>query len=73
MVAPDEPLYLYGFDEEVAPLLFYLDRDAPELSGKLGDAPPGYIIVPPKRMGAKACPRRSTFSRCSNQITATAI
>ena len=41
-----EPLYLYGFGEEVAPLLFYLDRDAPEWSGKLGDAPPGYIIVP---------------------------
>jgi 4-amino-4-deoxy-L-arabinose transferase-like glycosyltransferase len=46
VVAPGEPLYLYGFDEEVAPLLFYLDRDAPEWDGKLGDAPPGYIIVP---------------------------
>ena len=46
VVASSEPLYLYGFDEEVAPLLFYLDRDAPEWSGKLGDAPPGYIIVP---------------------------
>jgi 4-amino-4-deoxy-L-arabinose transferase-like glycosyltransferase len=46
VVAGGEPLYLYGFDEEVAPLLFYLDRDAPQWSGKLGDAPPGYIIVP---------------------------
>jgi len=46
VVAGGEPLYLYGFNEEVAPLLFYLDRDAPELDGKLGDAPPGYIIVP---------------------------
>jgi hypothetical protein len=27
-------------------LLFYLDRDAPPLAGKLSDAPPGYIIVP---------------------------
>jgi 4-amino-4-deoxy-L-arabinose transferase-like glycosyltransferase len=46
VVASGEPLYLYGFGEEVAPLLFYLDRDAPEWNGKLGDAPPGYIIVP---------------------------
>ena len=46
VVAAGEPLYLYGFGEEVAPLLFYLDRDAPEWNGKLGDAPPGYIIVP---------------------------
>jgi len=46
VVAPTEPLYLYGFNEEIAPLLFYLDRDAPEWHGKLGDAPPGYIIVP---------------------------
>jgi 4-amino-4-deoxy-L-arabinose transferase-like glycosyltransferase len=46
VVAAGEPLYLYGFDEEIAPLLFYLDRDAPVWSGKLGDAPPGYIIVP---------------------------
>jgi hypothetical protein len=46
VVGPSEPLYLYGFWEEVAPLLFYLDRNAPELGGKLGDAPPGYIIVP---------------------------
>jgi len=46
VVAPGDPLYIYGFQEEVAPLLFYLDRDAPVLKGRLGDAPPGYIIVP---------------------------
>jgi 4-amino-4-deoxy-L-arabinose transferase-like glycosyltransferase len=46
VVASGEPLYLYGFTEELAPLLFYLDRDAPEWEGKLGDAPPGYIVVP---------------------------
>jgi 4-amino-4-deoxy-L-arabinose transferase-like glycosyltransferase len=46
VVTPTDPLYLYGFSEEVAPLLFYLDRDAPILQGRLGDAPPGYIIMP---------------------------
>jgi hypothetical protein len=46
VVTPADPLYLYGFQEEVAPLLFYLDRDAPVLQGRLGDAPPGYIIMP---------------------------
>ena len=46
VVAPADPLYLYGFQEEVAPLLFYLDRDAPTLDGRLGDAPPGFIIIP---------------------------
>ncbi|HEY6394240.1 MAG TPA: hypothetical protein VIX12_02410, partial [Candidatus Binataceae bacterium] len=46
VVAPAEPLYLFGFEEEVAPLLFYLDRDAPLLDGRLGDAPPGYVLVP---------------------------
>ncbi len=53
VVAGGEPIYLYGFGEEVAPLLFYLDRDAPEWSGKLGDAPPGYIIVPAGVWAAK--------------------
>jgi len=46
VVVPADPLYLYGFHEEVAPLLFYLDRDAPVLEGRLGDAPPGFIVVP---------------------------
>jgi 4-amino-4-deoxy-L-arabinose transferase-like glycosyltransferase len=46
VVAPNDPLYIYGFQEELAPLLFYLDRDAPVLQGSLGDSPPGFIIVP---------------------------
>ena len=46
IVGPGEPLYIYGLSDEPALLLFYLDRDAPPLAGKLGDAPPGYIIVP---------------------------
>ena len=46
VAAPADPLYVYGFQEEIAPLLFYLDRDAPILQGRLGDAPPGFIIVP---------------------------
>ncbi len=46
VVSPDEPLYLFGFREEVAPLLFYLDRTAPVIEGRLGDAPPGYVLMP---------------------------
>jgi 4-amino-4-deoxy-L-arabinose transferase-like glycosyltransferase len=46
VVAPGDPLFLYGFQEEVAPLLFYLDRDAPVLDGRLGEAPPGFVIMP---------------------------
>jgi 4-amino-4-deoxy-L-arabinose transferase-like glycosyltransferase len=46
VVSPAEPLYLFGFREEVAPLLFYLDRDAPVIEGRLGDAPPGYVLMP---------------------------
>ncbi len=46
VVAPADPLYIYRFQEEIAPLLFYLDRNAPVLEGRLGDAPPGFIIVP---------------------------
>lgn len=46
VVGPGEPIYLYGFREDLAPLLFYLDRDAPILDGRLGDAPPGYVLVP---------------------------
>lgn len=48
VVGKDEPLYTYGFDEELAPLLFYLDRDAPGVKDRLGNAPPGYVIVPLK-------------------------
>ena len=46
VVGPAEPLYLYRFEDEPAPLLFYLHRTAPRISGKLGDAPPGYVLVP---------------------------
>lgn len=46
-VGSKEPLYTYGFHEQIAPLLFYLDRNAPRIkTGRLGEAPPGYIIVP---------------------------
>jgi 4-amino-4-deoxy-L-arabinose transferase-like glycosyltransferase len=46
-VPPGQPLYAAGFvDEDFAPLLFYLDRDAPFISRNLAQAPPGYIIVP---------------------------
>jgi 4-amino-4-deoxy-L-arabinose transferase-like glycosyltransferase len=46
VVGRNEPLHLYGLDEEPAPLLFYLDRNAPIFRGKLGNAPRGYIIIP---------------------------
>lgn len=47
LVRPSQPLYAAGFaDEDFAPLLFYLDRDAPFISTDLSRAPPGYIIVP---------------------------
>jgi 4-amino-4-deoxy-L-arabinose transferase-like glycosyltransferase len=46
VVSPADPLFIYGLGGELAPLLFYLDRDAPVLDGRLGDAPPGFIIIP---------------------------
>lgn len=46
IVGRDEPLYSYKLGDEPAALIFYLDRNAPPLDGKLGDAPPGYLIVP---------------------------
>ncbi len=46
VVGGGEPLYLWGFEEDPAALLFYLDRTAPLIDGKLGDAPPGYVMVP---------------------------
>ncbi len=45
IVGPAEPLYLFQFEDEPAPLLFYLNRTAPRIWGKLGDAPPGYVIA----------------------------
>jgi 4-amino-4-deoxy-L-arabinose transferase-like glycosyltransferase len=46
IVGAGEPLYSFGLGDDPAPLLFYLDRNAPQIEGKLGDAPPGYVIVP---------------------------
>ena len=46
IVGQDEPLYSYGLGDEPAALIFYLDRNAPPIAGKLGDAPPGYVIIP---------------------------
>jgi hypothetical protein len=40
-------------DEDFAPLLFYLDRDAPFIPANLADAPPGYIIVPAQLWDAR--------------------
>jgi len=45
IVGADEPLFIYGMGEP-APLLFYLDRGATLINDELGDAPPGYVIVP---------------------------
>ena len=47
IVGAGEPLFIYGMGDPAA-LLFYLDRAAPVVSGELGDAPPGYVIVPAK-------------------------
>ncbi len=46
VVEPDAPVYLFGFRDEPAPLVFYLDRGVHLLAGRLGDAPPGYVLVP---------------------------
>jgi len=46
LVGPHEPLYSYKLGAEPATLLFYLDRKLPPLSGRLGEALPGYVIVP---------------------------
>lgn len=45
-VGRGEPLYAYGFTEDLAPLVFYLDRYVTPIHGRLGDAPPGYVLVP---------------------------
>ena len=41
----DEPLFVYRMNDPTA-LLFYLDRGVTFIGGELGDAPPGYVIVP---------------------------
>jgi hypothetical protein len=48
IVGPDDPIYFYHSDVELAPLIFYLRRDLPIIDGKLGEAPPGYVLVPAK-------------------------
>lgn len=45
IVGGDEPLFIYGMGDPAA-LLFYLDRSPTLIGGELGDAPPGYVIVP---------------------------
>ena len=45
-VKPSAPLYAAGFnDEDFAPLLFYLGRDAPFIGRDLKHAPEGFIIA----------------------------
>lgn len=46
VVEPDAPIYLFGFTDEPAPLVFYLNREVHLLTGRLGDAPAGYVLVP---------------------------
>jgi 4-amino-4-deoxy-L-arabinose transferase-like glycosyltransferase len=54
LVGPSQPLYAAGFvDEDFAPLLFYLDRDAPFIPADLAHAPAGYIIVPAELWDAR--------------------
>jgi 4-amino-4-deoxy-L-arabinose transferase-like glycosyltransferase len=45
IVGTDEPLFVNGMGDPAA-LLFYLDRSVTFIHGELGDAPPGYVIVP---------------------------
>ncbi len=45
IVGADEPLFVYGMVDPAA-MLFYLDRGVTFIHGELGDAPPGYVIVP---------------------------
>jgi hypothetical protein len=58
MVAPNEPLYSWGFsggiNGKLAPLLFYLRRNAPLVTGKLRDAPFGYVVAASERKSTVA-------------------
>ena len=72
VVAAGEPLYLYGFDEEVAPLLFYLDRDAPDGMENSATHRPATSSCPPA-YGPKNVLRRSISNRCWNRIMAIGI
>lgn len=46
VVPRGEPLYVFGFDQALEPLIFYLGRNAPPFTRPLADAPAGYVIVP---------------------------
>ena len=70
VVGPTEPLYLFQFEDEPAPLLFYLDRTAPRIEGKLGDAPPGYVITTAEawhRLKGEALDLESVFESSSGR------
>jgi 4-amino-4-deoxy-L-arabinose transferase-like glycosyltransferase len=45
-VGSDDAVLIYGFDQSVEPLGFYLDRNTVPLIGPLDNAPPGYILAP---------------------------
>jgi len=45
-VGKDGSLFVYGLDQPLEPLVFYLGRDIVPLPGPLKNAPPGYILVP---------------------------
>lgn len=70
VVGPAEPLYLYRFEGAPAPLLFYLHRPAPRIAGRLGDAPPGYVLVPRrlwKRLRSQALDLRPILTTTSGR------
>jgi 4-amino-4-deoxy-L-arabinose transferase-like glycosyltransferase len=45
VVGRSEPLFVFGIDGALEPLLLYLSRCAPQLAGPLYAAPAGYIIA----------------------------
>ncbi len=46
VVGKEDPLFVYGLDQSIEPLVFYLDRNIIPLAGPLEDAPSGYVLVP---------------------------
>ena len=46
VVGKEDSLFVYGLDESIEPLVFYLGRNITPLAGPLQDAPRGYILVP---------------------------
>ena len=46
VVGKEDPLFVYGLDQSIEPLVFYLDRNITPLASPLEDAPRGYILVP---------------------------